>query len=91
MVYYEDRCCDCTAAAYPCTFCGLRHYKVVECDCCGEEVDRLFDVDGRQVCIECAKKILPYDEESDCYDVGGVWVSWDVLDEVLLEVDLYDV
>lgn len=28
-------------------------YKVLECDCCGESVDTLYEVNGDQLCRKC--------------------------------------
>ena len=91
MIYHENQCCDCATAGYPCTFCGLQKVKIIACDRCEDQADRLFWVDGEQVCIECARKMLPYNEEDDTFDVDGVWVPWCDLDEYLEEVDTYNV
>ena len=31
-------------------------YKVLECDCCGESVDTLYDAGDKQLCRECMLK-----------------------------------
>lgn len=56
MVEYENQCCDCTASGYPCMGkdCRLRNVKVYVCDCCHDEVDKLFEYDtGEQLCVDC--------------------------------------
>lgn len=55
MIEYEDRCCSCAVPGYPCigNACSLRHYRVFVCDECGEEVDKLWWVDGQQLCECC--------------------------------------
>lgn len=54
-IRYENRCCDCAVPAYPCLgdSCGLRRYKVLYCDKCESEVDRLYKYDGQEICEEC--------------------------------------
>ena len=91
MIYYEDRCCDCAVPGYPCGFCGLRRVKTIECDRCGTEADRLFEVKGKQVCLDCALKMLPHNRDEDTYNVDGVWVNWDEVEDYLEEVDTYNV
>lgn len=59
MIRYENQCCDCNAALYPCIgeMCSRRHVKIYECDDCGEEVEarELYDFDGEQLCIDCIR------------------------------------
>lgn len=61
MIIEENRCCDCAAPAYPCLgdSCSLRHYRVLICDSCGDEVDKLYiSVSGRELCSDCALEEL---------------------------------
>lgn len=52
----ENRCCGCAVPAYPCLgdSCGLRHYRALYCDKCGDEVQKLYVVEGKELCEECA-------------------------------------
>lgn len=57
MVKYENHCCDCATPGYPCRGreCPLRKVAVYYCDACGEELEEVYDVDGRELCEECLK------------------------------------
>lgn len=57
MVKYENHCCDCATPGYPCrgSECSLRKVTVYYCDVCGDELDEIYDVDGRELCGECLK------------------------------------
>lgn len=58
MIRYENRCCDCAVPAYPCLSdsCSLRHCRVLYCDKCKDEVDKLYDFYGEEICKECLLK-----------------------------------
>ncbi len=56
MVRYENRCCECSAALYPCNHCGLEHTPVLICDNCGQEVEDLYEYDLGEWCEECIIK-----------------------------------
>ena len=60
MIKIENECCNCATAAYPCLgeSCEKRHSKHLFCNRCGEEVDKLFIVDGEQVCLECLPEMF---------------------------------
>lgn len=62
MIRYENQCCDCNAALYPCIgeMCSRRHVKIYECDNCSEEVEaeELYNFDGEQLCIDCIRERL---------------------------------
>lgn len=50
-------CCGCAAPAYPCmgsTCPNLQEYEVLICDKCKDEVDKLYIVDGDELCSDCA-------------------------------------
>lgn len=53
MTRYESQCVDC---GFPCRYEACRYYKVrvLECDCCHEEADRLYMLDGEELCSQCA-------------------------------------
>ena len=55
MIVYENRCCDCTVPGYPCKgdMCSNRNVRVLKCDKCKEETDRLYVVDGEELCADC--------------------------------------
>lgn len=58
MVVEENRCQGCDAALYPCTgdICELRHCRVLYCDKCKNEADKLYDYGGEELCEECLLK-----------------------------------
>lgn len=57
MIDYENHCCDCASPGYPCKgdSCPNRNVRVLKCDRCGQEVDKLYLVDmfGEELCEEC--------------------------------------
>ena len=60
MITYEDECCGCATESYPCmgSACPNRNVPYLYCDKCNEEVDDLYEWDGKQVCIDCIVKSL---------------------------------
>ena len=60
MITYEDECCGCATESYPCmgSACPNRNAKHLYCDKCEQEVDDLYEWDGKQVCIDCIVKSL---------------------------------
>ena len=58
MVKRENRCCGCATPAYPCrgSACPLVNIKIYYCDKCGDELDDIYDVDGKELCEYCLKK-----------------------------------
>ena len=59
MKRIEDHCCDCAVPGYPCqgSSCPNRNVEVHYCDVCGEEIDRVHKVDGKEFCDECYDEI----------------------------------
>lgn len=58
-VIEENRCCGCAVPAYPCLGdnCSLRNCRVLICDSCGDEVDKLYKYDSStELCEECLLK-----------------------------------
>lgn len=57
-VVEENRCCGCAVPVYPCLgdSCSLRHCRVLYCDKCKDEVDKLYDFYGEEICEECLLK-----------------------------------
>lgn len=58
MIRYENHCCSCAVPAYPCrgADCPLRNVEVHYCDNCGDELDKIYEVDGDELCEHCLKK-----------------------------------
>jgi hypothetical protein len=60
LVAYENQCCDCATESYPCigNNCSMRHVRVLICDECKDEVDRLYvnPITNEQVCLDCLLK-----------------------------------
>lgn len=56
MTRYESNCVSC---GFPCRHEGCPYYKVLTlfCDQCGDEVEDLYDYDGKQVCEDCLLKL----------------------------------
>lgn len=57
MVKIESDCVEC---GLPCLYESCPYYQVVvyECDCCGDEVDKLYSFDGQELCINCIEQRL---------------------------------
>ena len=77
MIEYRNECCDCRCAGYPCLGSSCARIRVPHkiCDWCGEETDRLYSVDGKEICGDCAVSAFPYDPETDTYNVYGEQVA----------------
>ena len=60
MLQYENRCCECAAPGYPClgSSCPNRNVPVHYCDRCDEELEKIYDVDGEELCEECLKEMF---------------------------------
>lgn len=60
MVKEENRCCNCAVPAYPCLgdSCSLRHCRVLYCDNCKDEVEKLYILDGDELCESCVLERL---------------------------------
>lgn len=51
---YQNDCVDCPQG---CIDCGRKHALYIdslECDYCGDDADKLYIVDGQQLCSDCA-------------------------------------
>lgn len=57
MIRYENHCCFCAVPPYPCrgADCPLRNVEVHHCDNCGDELDKIYEVDGDELCEHCLK------------------------------------
>ena len=67
MMYESNECCGCATEGYPCLGprCSMRHVPRYVCDWCGEDdlsEDEIEDINGDDVCRECARK---YEEEQE--------------------------
>ena len=60
VVRYENQCCSCAVPGYTCLGdnCPNRHVKVFECDKCHNEVDKLYILDGMELCDDCVLERL---------------------------------
>lgn len=58
MLKIENHCCDCAVPGYPCQgdLCPLTRVEVHYCDKCGDELDKIYDVDGEELCEYCLKE-----------------------------------
>ena len=66
MMKVENECVDC---GLPCLYRSCKYYAVTRfyCDQCSDQAT-LYEFEGRQLCIECIKKLLPLVEGSEIYD-----------------------
>ena len=57
MTRFENQCVDC---GLPClgSACTNRNVRVLYCDECECEADKLYVLDGSEICEECLHKIL---------------------------------
>lgn len=57
MTRYESQCVSC---GFPCRYEACRCYKVrvLECDNCGDEADKLYRIDGEELCESCVLERL---------------------------------
>ena len=64
MKKIENHCCDCATDGYPClgSLCSRRNVEVHYCDQCKEEIEEIYDVDGKELCEECLKEMFRRDE-----------------------------
>lgn len=62
MINYENECICC--GIVPClgNACPNRHIKKLYCDECGDEVKKLYIVDGAELCADCALTNLDWIE-----------------------------
>ena len=58
MIVYKNECCDCVVPAYPCmgSDCPKRNVLHLYCDVCGDEADKLYKVDGEEICEDCLSR-----------------------------------
>lgn len=60
MIVYENECCGCAVPGYPCIgkSCSRLRVPRLYCDRCECEEDKLYDVDGEQVCEDCLREMF---------------------------------
>ncbi len=60
MIRVENDCCGCAVPAYPCLGDSrpLRHQKHYYCDNCHDEFDKLYRLDGMELCESCVLERL---------------------------------
>lgn len=60
-----NECCDCAVPGYPCSStCPLKAVIHYYCDECKEET-KLYEYEGKELCIDCIEKMLDVVEGSD--------------------------
>lgn len=55
MVKYENECVGCECGC-SCIGCSLKSVKHLYCDKCGNDVEDLYDLNGKEVCEDCLKE-----------------------------------
>lgn len=67
MIRFENQCLGCEDLGMHClgAACGRRRVEVHYCDRCGEELGDIYEVDGEELCGDCAGIGLE-DEEEVC-------------------------
>lgn len=60
MLLYENHCCDCATASYPCrgSSCPNRRVPVYYCDKCGAELVEVYEVGNEELCEDCLKDMF---------------------------------
>lgn len=60
MVRQITECFDCATPSYPCRgyTCPNRNKRVLICDKCGEEVEKLYRTEDGELCEECVLERL---------------------------------
>ena len=60
MVTTENECCGCAVPGFPClgSSCPNRNVKHYYCDSCKEEQEKIYEFDGKELCIDCIEKRL---------------------------------
>ena len=57
--FIENRCCDCAVPGYPClgSLCSRRRVEVHYCDKCDEQINKIYEVDGKELCVFCFEEL----------------------------------
>ena len=79
MVKFQNDCCDCATAGYPCLgeLCDLRHVPHFWCDVCPDEADELYRVGDLWMCFSCLLK----EAEAQGVDADGFEFDYENLIE----------
>lgn len=65
MIRYENDCVGCANDYYPCDpYCTRKRSPHFYCDQCGNE-DKLYWLDGKQLCAECLESELGDEDENE--------------------------
>lgn len=67
MVRTENHCCDCAVPGYPCQgrSCPLRNVEVHYCDNCGDYLEYINELDGKELCDACIEKLNEENETEE--------------------------
>lgn len=93
----ENECVGCEH----CINCGRRHIEVICCDTCDMWADdeyHIYDINGKELCFECAKEALTQMQCDDCdsercadcrneaetlYQLDGDWLCSECIYKIL--------
>lgn len=66
MVRFENQCLGCEDRGMHClgAACPNRRVEVHFCDRCGDEIGEIYEVDGEELCENCASDIFDDPEET---------------------------
>ena len=66
-IVHENNCVGCPQG---CVHCGRDKQGrfAVECDVCGEEVDKAYLIDGEMVCADCLDSVVDVVTEDNAID-----------------------
>ena len=58
MIRFES---DCVSCGFPCMYSACPYYrvKIYICDECDEEVETLYEYEGKELCESCLLEIVP--------------------------------
>lgn len=60
MITYENQCVGCPPEMGCLGFgCPNKHVLIMECDCCGDAVDDLYEFEGEELCGGCLLQKYP--------------------------------
>lgn len=60
MIAYENECCGCATESYTClgSSCPNRNVNHLYCDKCKDDVEKLYEFEGEELCLYCIEKRL---------------------------------
>lgn len=67
MFRIENHCCGCAVPGYPCLGrnCPNREAEVHYCDRCGEELERVHEFEGEELCSSCYEEVEDAEDEEE--------------------------